>query len=171
MRPALLFLIALCAGCGAEIGDSCIVSTDCAVDGTRACDLNSTGGYCTIAGCDYGTCPSEATCVRFFTGSFTNKTCDPATEDAGGTTSTNDCTDDELCELDGHCVARSSEVRFCMRKCGSQGDCRDGYECRDEALMIKDGGEPVPPAGERPTDNLQSFCAQSPPVGSGSAGS
>ncbi len=169
MRPALLLIAALCVGCGAEIGDACIVSTDCAQDGTRSCDLNSNGGYCTIAGCDYGTCPSEAECVSFFTGSFSNKTCDPATEDLGGTTGTDDCNVDELCALDGHCVTRASEVRFCMRKCSSQSDCRDGYECRDETLMKKDGGEPVLPSGTRLTDSsLQSFCAQTPPAGSGS---
>jgi hypothetical protein len=168
MRLGLLLIIGvtLSAGCGAEIGDSCIVQTDCAQDGTRACDLNSNGGYCTIAGCDYGTCPSEAVCVRFFTGSFANKTCNPATEDLPATdpTTTNDCNDEELCALEGHCVTRASEVRFCMRKCGSSGDCRDGYECRDEALMIKDGGEPVPPAGERLGDAPQQFCAQTPPT-------
>ena len=171
MRPALLLLAALCVGCGAEIGDSCIVSTDCSADGTRACDLNSSGGYCTIAGCDYTSCPSEAECVSFFTGSFSNKACTPATEDAPG--GTDDCNLDELCALDGHCVTRASEVRFCMRKCQSQGDCRDGYECRDQALMIKDGGQPVPAPDQRPGDNTQAFCAQTPPVasGSGSAGS
>jgi hypothetical protein len=199
MRPALLLMAALCVGCGAEIGDACIVSTDCAPDGSRACDLNSAGGYCTIAGCDYNTCPGEAECVRFFTGSFSNRTCTASTEDCididnactpdknnnpvdspnctcpfDSTTkqylaSTNDCNVDELCALDGHCVTRASELRFCMRKCDSQGGCRDGYECRDRALMIKDGGEPVPAPGKRlDENNLTKFCAQSPPVGSGS---
>jgi hypothetical protein len=170
MRPALLSfaLIALGAlaggaGCGAEIGDSCIISTDCSIDGTRTCDLESDGGYCTIRGCDFGTCPSEAVCVSFFLGSFDNQPCNPATEDLPATGGTDDCNPDELCALDGHCVDRSSEVRYCMRKCSSGGDCRSGYECRDEKLMIMDGGEPVPAPGSRITDTTpQSFCAQAP---------
>lgn len=204
MRPAVLFLAALgltATACGAEIGDSCTLSSDCSTDGTRICDPdpNSTGGYCTIQGCDYGTCPSEAECVRFFTGVFSNKTCTPATEDCivrtcpldGGkvvassscsvgtcphnddytseTPPTDQCNADELCALDGHCVTRASEVRYCMRKCSKAGatdnrdpagDCRDGYECRGLDLMVKDGGEPVPAPGTRLDDNPQGFCAQ-----------
>lgn len=181
MRPAVLFLVAavaiLGAGCGAEIGDSCLIYTDCAQDGTRICDTQSSGGYCTIQGCDYNTCPGEATCVRFFTNSFANKTCNAATEDTPG--GTDDCNPDELCALDGHCVTRASEVRYCMRKCGSGGDCRSGYECRDESLMVKDGGEPVPATdrrlcgpGEMPGPNNvcdvpQAFCAQAPSTSTG----
>ena len=161
MRPVVLLLavVALAgAGCGAEIGDACIVSTDCAQDGTRICDTNSDSGYCTIRGCDYGTCPSESECVRFFTGSFSNRTCDPATEDLA----TDMCTPDELCAIDGHCVTRASEVRYCMRSCGSSSDCRSAYECRNADLMKTHGGEPVPPTGERLGDSPQAFCAQSP---------
>ena len=175
MRPALLIVTAaaLAAGCGSEIGDACISSTDCAQDGTRICDLQSTGGYCTVPACDYGTCPSEAVCVRFFTGTFSNRTCDPVNEDK-----TSDmCTPDEVCALDGHCVNRSSEVRYCMRTCGSNSDCRSGYECRDEATMKMDGGEPVPAEDQRlcgdtqdpKTDGctpIQSFCSQAPSTGS-----
>ena len=107
------------AGCGSEIGDSCLVSTDCDPSGERTCIEQSRDGYCTILGCDYDTCPDEAVCVRFFAGEFANKTCDPVTEDDG----TDDCSLDELCTISGHCVPRSAEQRFCMRKC--DGDCRD----------------------------------------------
>ena len=33
------------------------------------CDTSSPDGqgYCTIEGCDWNTCPSEAVCIRFFT--------------------------------------------------------------------------------------------------------
>jgi hypothetical protein len=159
------------AGCGSEIGDSCNVSADCSQsDQNRFCDLNSVNGYCTIRGCNFGTCPGESECVRFFTGSFSNKACTPATEDcqlASGAnacpdnaTPSNDCNPDELCALNGHCVTRASEVRYCMRTCGSGGDCRDGYECRNADLMKMNGGEPVPPEGERLGDEPQAFCAQ-----------
>ena len=73
---------------------------------------------------------------------------------------TNDqCTLDELCSLEGHCVPRSSEVRYCMATCGSNGDCRDGYECRDLELMIEHGGEPVLAPGVAVDESAPKFCA------------
>jgi hypothetical protein len=150
MRSAVFLLALFALGCGKEIGDKCIISTDCSPNGDRQCDQSSKEGYCTIQGCDVGTCPEEAVCVRFFTGGFANRPCDPATEDRG----TDACALDELCSLNGLCVARSSEIRFCMKKCESIDDCRDGYECRDLSLMISHGGEPV-----TDDDSFPSFCA------------
>ena len=65
---------------------------------------------------------------------------------------------EDLRSLAGVCVERSSEIRFCMKRCGGNGDCRDDYECRDEALMIANGGEPVPEPGQAVNTN-RSFCA------------
>jgi hypothetical protein len=159
MRFALVALAVVAgAGCGKEIGDECFVATDCATDGTRQCDTSSRQGYCTIQGCDFDTCPEEAVCVRFFTGNFANRNCDPATEDRG----TDACSLDELCSLVGKCVPRSSEVRYCMRECGDDSDCRDGYECRDLGLMIEHGGEPVLAPGGLVTESNVKFCAQQP---------
>lgn len=163
---ALIFVLAA-AGCGSEIGDSCVVDSDCAnaaiLSGSavndRTCDVNEPGGYCTIIGCDYETCPSEAVCVKFFTGDFEDEKCDPETE---GITTMN-CTLDEECDLTGHCVDRSAEVRYCMRKCNSDGDCRSGYECRDLDLMIDDGGEDVLAPGDNPdSTSAPKFCAPAP---------
>jgi hypothetical protein len=151
MRSALCLLVLL-AACGNEIGDSCIVSSDCATDGTRTCDTSQKSGYCTIQGCDYDTCPGSSACIRFFTGGFTNKTCAVQA----------DCTLDELCSLEGECVPRSSEVRFCMATCGGDGDCRDGYECRTLALMKTHGGEPVLAPGVPIDDHAPKFCATKP---------
>jgi len=160
--PALMryaFVVVLLAiGCSKEIGDECVVSSDCSSSGDRFCDTSSRGGYCTIQGCDYNTCPDEAVCVRFFTGSFSNKPCDPTVphDEAG-------CTLDELCSLVGSCVPRSAEIRFCMRKCGSDGDCRDGYECRDIPDMIDHGGEPVLFPGTIVNESTApKFCATAP---------
>jgi hypothetical protein len=158
MRFALLLAL-VASACGKEIGDECIVSSDCSPQGTRQCDTSSKGGYCTVQGCDFDTCPEEATCIRFFTGHFTNKPCDPLTENQPG--GTDDCNLDELCSLVGACVPRSSEVRFCMRTCESQDDCRDGYECRNEQLMIEHGGEPVLANGSSFADGFSKFCAPS----------
>jgi hypothetical protein len=165
---ALLLLLCGGAACGKEIGDSCIISSDCSPNGDRLClEPNDNGGYCTVQGCDVDTCPDEAVCVRFFTGGFSNKLCDPATEDSGipgepGGEDTDNCSFDELCSLSGTCVPRSSEVRFCMRKCGSSDDCRDEYECRDFALMQMHGGEPVLGTGVRVDEKAQKFCAAAP---------
>lgn len=63
---AAVAALALAAGCSPTIGDSCSVSTDCDINGTRICDLAQPGGYCTVRGCDIGTCPKdEASCVQF----------------------------------------------------------------------------------------------------------
>jgi len=68
---------ALLGGCGKEIGDACTIASDCSPNGDRICQCSncsgtdptsdSANGYCTVQGCDFGTCPSEAVCVRFFT--------------------------------------------------------------------------------------------------------
>lgn len=157
MSRLALCLVVLAAACGKEIGDECASNLDCG-DGTdvnRVCDLSSPGGYCTELGCDYDTCAEEAVCVRFYTASFENRPCTLATEDV----STDDCSIDEVCTLRGQCVPRSSEVRYCMRKCSSNSDCRTDYECRSEELMVSHGGEPVPKPGERLGTDLQPFCA------------
>ena len=155
MRSAVLFAIvaaAFAAGCGKEIGDACIVGSDCSPNGDRLCDVSQKEGYCTIQGCDFSTCPEEAACIRFFTGSFENRKCE----------SINDCSLDELCSLKGECVPRNSEVRYCMRTCGSDDDCRDGYECRDKTKMIEHGGEPVLEPGTPIDDSAPKFCAIRP---------
>jgi hypothetical protein len=159
LAVALVLVLVLAAACGKEIGDECTTNLDCG-DGTdnRTCDLDSPGGYCTEVGCDWNTCPEEAVCVRFYTASFENRPCMIDSEDI----STDDCSLDEVCTLRSQCVPRASEVRFCMRTCSSSGDCRSNYECRDEALMIAHGGEPVPKPGERLGDDLQRFCAAAP---------
>jgi hypothetical protein len=170
MRPVLSFALAtlalaatplLGAGCGSEIGDSCAVNLDCDPSNSRdrVCDLSSTGGYCTIIGCDHKSCPEGSVCIRFYVASFANAPCNFATEDVGGT---NDCAPDEVCAFTGQCVPSTSEVRYCMKTCESQGDCRDEYECRNEELMRANGGEPVPPPGERIGGDLPAFCAEAP---------
>lgn len=146
------------AGCGKEIGDSCVLATDCDINGTRTCDLSQTGGYCTIMGCDYNTCPTEAVCVGFLMGSFDNQTCTYATDGV----STFDCTPDELCTLDGHCAPSANEIRYCMRKCNKDSDCRSGYECRDMTKMEKDGGMPILAPGQKIDSSTPKFCALAP---------
>ena len=161
-RPAALAaaaaLLLVTAACGEEIGDECSLSSDCSPQGDRICDVTSPGGYCTILGCDFDSCPEESVCVRFFSVAGSERTCEPRAEDI----SEDFCTADELCALSGTCVPRTAESRFCMRTCESDGDCRDGYECRDEALMREHGGEPVQPPGQALPEDPQPFCATAP---------
>ncbi len=149
MRSLLFVGFLLATGCGKEIGDSCIISSDCDPNGQRYCDISSKEGYCTIQGCDYNTCPENSACIRFFTGSFENRPCAKPSE----------CSLDELCSLSGHCVPRSSEVRFCMATCSDPSDCRSGYECRNDELKIAHGGEPVFAPGADISANAPKFCA------------
>lgn len=152
-------------GCGKEIGDACTGDTDCSSGAdNRICEIASEGGYCTVRGCEHGSCPENSVCVRFFVASFENLPCDQATEDlpAGTPGATDDCSPDEICTLRGSCVPATAELRFCMRTCESNDDCRDAYECRDEELMRLHGGEPVPPPGERLGTDLQAFCGEAP---------
>lgn len=161
MSLRIFLLASLCflaAACAEEIGDSCSLSSDCSSTGDRICDTNSPGGYCTIIGCDVGTCPDEAVCVRFFPVTSSNRPCDPVAEDRGEDA----CTSDEVCTFSGTCAPRNAEVRFCMKTCGNSGDCRDEYECRDDELKKAHGGEPVPEAGKPSGSNTTRFCAAEP---------
>lgn len=173
--PSLLaLLLLLLFGCGKEIGDECVISADCSPNGDRVC-IDPPAGYCTVQGCDFNTCPEEAVCVRFFTGSFADKPCQQACEDLGpgelvpsecppdgdgNPQPTDHCSLDELCSIAGQCVSRSSEIRFCMRKCDSDDECREGYECRDRERQTVRGGEPV--LGSDSTEDAPKFCATAP---------
>jgi hypothetical protein len=105
-----------------------MVAADCQTDDdTRSCDISQPGGYCTIDGCDERSCPSEAACIRFFPWPFLTETCDPAAPSA--------CAPDEICLDMGRCAPRSSERRYCALRCDDNGDCRDGYECRQAGQL------------------------------------
>ncbi len=90
---ASLVMALLGAGCGKQIGDDCQVASDCNPNGTRICDLSQPGGYCTILGCDETTCPSEATCIRYFPVQYLTKACNPYCEDRVGLTAPDGGTD------------------------------------------------------------------------------
>lgn len=167
-----LAALALGLGCGTEIGDSCSFSAECSPSGDRICATGSTlpGGYCTVFGCDHDTCPEESVCVKFYAVGSTNVLCNPDTEDAPrfdedgnptGIEPSDVCSPEETCTLNGSCVPRSSETRYCMKKCSSAGDCRDAYHCRTYSLMLQYGGEPVTAPGSD-SDSIQPFCAVAP---------
>jgi hypothetical protein len=64
--------------------------------------MTQPGGYCTLAACQPGNCPSDAVCVTFFQN-----------------TQTPDADRNRL------------SSNYCMRKCSERSDCRDdeGYDC------------------------------------------
>ncbi len=68
MRSWILPISLVCgliAGCSPQIGNPCASNYNCSIRGNRVCDLSSPHGYCTVYGCDDGTCPNEAVCVRW----------------------------------------------------------------------------------------------------------
>ncbi len=100
--------LAFAPGCTPKIGDSCTVSTNCSATGDRLCDITQPGGYCTVFNCEPGTCPEDSQCINFGTtlSAVPEGVCSPS-------------------------QANSPYQRsFCMASCGSNGDCRGGYECR-----------------------------------------
>jgi len=99
---ALWLLLGAAAGCGPGIGDSCSSSLRCSASGTRLCDMTQPGGYCTLAACQVGNCPSESVCVTFWQNT-------------------------ETAEADRNRLS----VNYCMRRCDDSSDCRDdeGYAC------------------------------------------
>jgi len=113
-----LFALFLLGGCKAEIGDKCVLSTDCSAQNDRQCDTSQPGGYCTVLGCGPNTCASEASCILF-------------NANAPG------------CPYDDRTPPRLAHS-FCMKTCASNEDCREGYICRDSrgqpfgALVLDD---------------------------------
>ena len=123
---ALGLLIALAAalvstGCGKEIGAACETALDCSSQGSRLCDRTQPHGYCTLRGCERGTCPEDSVCVKFR----------PAQERLAVTycmyscEEDDDCRDDEgyQCAGEGDFGAKgeaeilgSSSERFCVAK-------------------------------------------------------
>lgn len=137
------------AGCTRRIGDSCKTNVECSPLGDRFCDLASPDGYCTVEGCDNTTCPDSAVCVRFFSLKIGDGlSCDSrlsaraAADCAPGTpgccvAGTPGCCrigeqclcDQPDCGKNGYCASESTERRWCMHGCSSDGDCRNGFQC------------------------------------------
>lgn len=102
-------LLSALAACTPEIGDKCILSTDCSIRSDRICDTSQPNGYCT-QNCRGNSCPNEAACVLY-------------------NTSLQGCGFDDRAGPLGSRVARS----FCTAGCTTNADCRteDGYVCAD----------------------------------------
>jgi hypothetical protein len=84
----------------------------------RQCQSAADGG----AGMDGRLPPCEPICPQDSQLASTDEACPNGP--------TNDCTADELCLDEGLCAPRSTEMRYCLKVCGSNSDCRSGYICR-----------------------------------------
>jgi hypothetical protein len=62
--PYLCLALSL-VGCAPAIGDACETPLDCSSQGSRLCDRTQPAGYCTVQGCEQGTCPEDSVCVEF----------------------------------------------------------------------------------------------------------
>ena len=104
--PFFAALIGSLTGCTPKIGNACTISTDCSQLGDRLCDGTQPGGYCTVFNCEPDGCP-DSICVAF------DPKLDPACQNAD--------------------QGRSPrfERTFCLKPCGANSDCRDGYACVD----------------------------------------
>lgn len=115
---AIFALAALTSACAAEIGDECSADVECSPDMNRNCDRSQPGGYCLIIGCGPDECPSESVCVEFTTPCPTGE---PYMEDAGPDGGESKC----------GLIEPNRGRRYCLRHCGSDGDCRSKYMCLD----------------------------------------
>lgn len=110
MRFRLLYLaVVTLAACTPSIGDHCVLSTDCSVQGDRICDTSQPNGYCSKS-CAGDDCPNKAACVLY-------------------STAIPGCGFNDRNGRSGSRVSRS----WCSARCFSNADCRtdEGYVCAD----------------------------------------
>jgi hypothetical protein len=110
-------------------------------------------GECTIDGCGRDSCPKEAACIKVYGSDFLSVACDPDREDVATFCEdgdeaceargclpsvepgvwtcppTDECETHEVCLPEGLCADEVSARTSCRRKCSSNRDCRNGYEC------------------------------------------
>ncbi|MCG8555712.1 MAG: hypothetical protein MJD61_10565 [Proteobacteria bacterium] len=109
----------VCGACSSEIGDSCQGDLDCDVQANRRCVRNWPGGYCSVQGCEPGSCKAydDSVCVTFrpwrprLQSTWCLKRCK----------SDNDCRDEYICAtrqsdrtyLSGAADTHEHDGRFC----------------------------------------------------------
>jgi hypothetical protein len=93
------------SGCQPQIGDKCVLNTDCSVSGTRQCDTSMPGGYCTVFNCGPNSCPDQTACYLFYA-------------------------EVQGCPYSDRAPSRTAHS-FCMKDCSHDSDCRPGYVCAD----------------------------------------
>lgn len=102
---ALVFASLVATGCQPGVGSACTLSTDCGTTGALVCDTSEFQGYCTVEDCVPNECPNNAACVLF-------------NPEVPG------------CAPNDRVQGSRIGQQFCMATCGSNSNCRDGYECK-----------------------------------------
>ncbi len=65
----------------------------------------------------------------------TGALCDTSAPD--GYCTVTPCGPDAACPEESSCVEFENDQPYCMLRCDSDGDCRDGYKCRNDVGSIK----------------------------------
>jgi hypothetical protein len=109
LRLSLLLLLTLGSACKPKIGDECSTSAECNISAPdRICLTEAAqglpGGYCTSFNCGPTDCPDEALCVAY------RSTLGNAPE----------------CSTE---ITPRLQRSYCMFRCDTTSDCRDGYAC------------------------------------------
>lgn len=141
---AALALALTAAGCSKQIGDNCQTAADCNPNGGRICDLSQPGGYCTIQGCDETTCPSEATCIRYFPAAYLTRPCNPYCEDRQSLAPGDAGADDAGAGTAPRCPeAFPTDAGTSSALCpnGATNDCTADEICLDNGLCAARNGE------------------------------
>lgn len=129
-RPSFLTLAALAAmllpsACKKVIGDACTANTDCSVSADRICDLSQTSGYCTVPGCEPGSCPDNGVCVFFDAHAprLRRRYC------MAGCNGDSDCRSDYRCVRPDPvaCIQSTTEVLPAGQTCNRIGDTSPSY--------------------------------------------
>jgi hypothetical protein len=115
-----------------EVGDPCTKASDC--NEGSVCLTSLPNGYCSVKGCQSGSCPSGSECFQFDSGdTYCLKTC----------TSSSECREDEgyVCDSDNTCWASQQTGNSPIGgACGSDTDCKDsGAYCYPQEYK----GEPT----------------------------
>jgi hypothetical protein len=129
------------SACAPAIGDECKTSLDCSSQGSRLCDRTQPHGYCTLRGCESGTCPEDSVCVKFR----------PVQERLATTYCMAKCDDDGDCRSDeGYRCSTASEFgETAELEAEILGRSNQGF-CSAEAVMSLPPAEDVPDAAVEP---------------------
>lgn len=160
MLRTLTILAALAAAnlaCENRVGDPCLQTIDCGVDGRLMCDVsnlqNSTdkdgkGGECTLENCSYGACDNGSVCIQVYGTSIgASQPCDPLNEDRvdQGQVVRDDCQTNEICIPEGFCVDEQRASTSCRVECDDDDDCRPDYRCKSTGEGFYVAPDPVDP--------------------------
>lgn len=142
-------LLLVTSACGQNIGDACESALDCSSQGSRLCDQTQPNGYCTIRGCEKGTCPDNSVCVKFR----------PAQERLAVTYCMYECDEDSDCRNDeGYQCARASDFGSSSGEAEILGNAGQRF-CAAKPKTPIDAGAPMMSMPAEPSESPDSGSA------------